>query len=340
MTIQIDIDNPLDISSLSEAQCELITRICKSWEPPPRLSLTQWAEKYFKTQKGSFRPFGYQRGILDAISDPTIDTVSFQKCARVGGTMISIIAMLHDVSQGRAIGMVQPRESDSRDFSQDELYPALELCPATNLLIADAKAGARNTVLHRGFLNGASLRGLSAGSPASARRISLDSLYADETDAYEVALGEEGDALQLFVNRLGSSAMPFAYFASTPLSSMTSHIVRQFEKGDQRVFKCRCPECGEAEEWQFERLTINGRYVCEMDKSHIHLLDDHLVEYACFHCGSLISERLKRQLVDTGNWVPTAKGEKGHASFRLSQLVSPFEKASWRNIALQWMNGF
>ena len=62
--------------------------------PPPKLSLSQWAERYAvlsretSAQTGRFRAFGYQTGIMDAITDPAVETVTVMKSARVGYTKI------------------------------------------------------------------------------------------------------------------------------------------------------------------------------------------------------------------------------------------------------------
>ncbi|RUO94832.1 hypothetical protein D7Y11_02580 [Corallococcus sp. AB018] len=47
-----------------------------AWKPPPRLSLSEWADRYFHlsaesaAEPGRWRSLPYQRGIMDAFTDP------------------------------------------------------------------------------------------------------------------------------------------------------------------------------------------------------------------------------------------------------------------------------
>ncbi|MEM5332325.1 phage terminase large subunit family protein, partial [Paraburkholderia sp. JHI2823] len=53
--------------------------------PPPKLRLSQWAERYAvlsretSAQTGRFRAFGYQTGMLDAVTDPSVEKISVMK---------------------------------------------------------------------------------------------------------------------------------------------------------------------------------------------------------------------------------------------------------------------
>lgn len=58
--------------------------------PPPKLSLSEWADEHFRlsaesaAEPGRWHTLPYQRGILDAITDPAVERVSVMKSARVG----------------------------------------------------------------------------------------------------------------------------------------------------------------------------------------------------------------------------------------------------------------
>ena len=71
---------------------EIKSRIRSLLVPPETLSLAQWAEEYAylsaetSSAPGKFRAFGYQIGIMDAITDETVDTVTVMKAARTGYT--------------------------------------------------------------------------------------------------------------------------------------------------------------------------------------------------------------------------------------------------------------
>jgi phage terminase large subunit GpA-like protein len=62
--------------------------------PRPEQTLTEWMEdnlrlpKAVSTESGTVRLYSYQRGIADAIGDPTIERVSVIKSARTGLTTL------------------------------------------------------------------------------------------------------------------------------------------------------------------------------------------------------------------------------------------------------------
>ena len=60
-----------------------------AWRPPPKLSLSAWADEHFRLSGGSadagrWRTRPYQREILDALVDPAVERVSVIKSARIG----------------------------------------------------------------------------------------------------------------------------------------------------------------------------------------------------------------------------------------------------------------
>lgn len=63
-------------------------------KPPPKLTLSEWAERYAvlsaetSAQTGKFEAFPYQIGIMDAFTDPSVEKISVMKSARVGYTKI------------------------------------------------------------------------------------------------------------------------------------------------------------------------------------------------------------------------------------------------------------
>lgn len=69
---------------------EIIRRAMGTWRPPPRLSLSAWADRYFvlsaetAAEPGRWHTLPYQREIMDSITDPTVTMVVVMKGARVG----------------------------------------------------------------------------------------------------------------------------------------------------------------------------------------------------------------------------------------------------------------
>jgi phage terminase large subunit GpA-like protein len=59
-------------------------------KPPPVLTLSEWADKYAylspesASEPGKFKAYGFQRGMLDAVTDPANKKITYMKSARVG----------------------------------------------------------------------------------------------------------------------------------------------------------------------------------------------------------------------------------------------------------------
>ena len=65
-----------------------------SFKPPKKLNLSQWADNYAylsaesSAEGGRWRTLPYQKGIMDAITDPNVEQVTVMKSARVGYSKI------------------------------------------------------------------------------------------------------------------------------------------------------------------------------------------------------------------------------------------------------------
>ena len=62
--------------------------------PPKKLSLSAWADEYAylsvesSAEGGRWRTLPYQKGIMDAVTDPNVEQISVMKSARVGYSKI------------------------------------------------------------------------------------------------------------------------------------------------------------------------------------------------------------------------------------------------------------
>jgi phage terminase large subunit GpA-like protein len=63
---------------------------------PPRLSLSEWAAEYAyvpmegNASPGKFEAYGYQNGLMDAVTDPTVKLITVMKSARIGYTRLRV----------------------------------------------------------------------------------------------------------------------------------------------------------------------------------------------------------------------------------------------------------
>ena len=134
---------------------ELTRQILAGFKPPPRLRLSQYADEFAvmtgnAAEKGKWSTLPYQRDILDAFTDPTVETVAIMKSARVGWTkMLGVVVQFFSHQDPCPVMIVQPVKEDAEGYSKEEIKPLFEDTPVLRGLISESKARntASNTIL-------------------------------------------------------------------------------------------------------------------------------------------------------------------------------------------------
>lgn len=296
--------------------------------PPELLRFDQWTIEHFRLHEGSavqgrFRPWKFQRGILEAFGDPTLGRVDVIKSARTGFTT-SLMATIgaYAVNDPCPMILLVPTDDDARGIVVDEVDPSFEASPKMREIIIPGRFDSKNTLLSRKFKGGSSLKVLSAQAPRKLRRHTARVLVCDEIDG--MVLTKEGDALKLAEKRTLTFSDRKIICGSTPVDDQHSVIIKRYEESDQRIFEVPCPEC----EFRFELMW-----------EHMHW-EPGRPETAVVVCpsgnGCVIEEIHKPQMVEKGEWRATKPEVKGHAGFRMSQMISLFANARWSEIVKEY----
>lgn len=311
--------------------------------PPPKLTLSQWAERYAvlsretSAQTGRFKAFPYQVGIMDAVTDPTVTTISVKKSARVGYTKILDHIVGYFVHQDPApVLVVQPRVEDAEDYSGTEIEPMLRDTPVLAEIAGNLKAkDSKQKLLKRVFRNGASIAFVGANSPGGFRRITSRVVCFDEVNGYPVSgAGTEGDQVALGIKRTESFWNRKIILGSTPTVKGYSRITKSYDESDQRRYHVPCPHCGE-----FQVLEWGGPdtpHGMKWDKDEAGEGIPESVYYVCKVTGCIIREVDKPDMVAAGKWI-AAKPFKGHAGFAIWAAYSLFPNAAWANLVAEWL---
>ena len=330
-------------SGLESLARELRIARLKNIQPPPKLTLSEWAERYAvlsketSAQTGRFRAFPYQIGIMDAISDPSVSTVTVKKSARVGYTKILDHVVGYYIHQDPSpILMVQPRVEDAEDYSKTEIAPMLRDTPVLCELTGDGKAKDSNqTILKKTFLNGASLSLVGANSPGGFRRITSRIILFDEVNGYPVGgAGSEGDQIALGTKRGETFWNRKVVIGSTPTVKGSSRIDRSWSESDQRQFHVPCPHCGGKQVLEWGGPDTPYGFKWDSDESGVGQPDT--VFYVCRITGCVIRDIDKPEMVAAGEWI-AGKPFSGHAGFHIWAAYSLFPNASWVNLATEWL---
>jgi len=311
----------------------LLAEIRKAWAPPPRLTLSQWADRHAflsaesSADVGRWKTIPYQVGLMDAITDRSIEKVTVMKSARVGWTKIINHAIGYHMHHDPCPMMVvQPTIGDAEGYSKDEIAPMLRDTPVLEGLIEESgRRDSGNTILHKVFPGG-QLRMVGADSPRGFRRVSIRFIAFDEVDGYAPTAGEEGDQIKLGIQRTTYFWNRKVLAGSTPTLDQTSRIKRLFERGDQRYYFVPCPECRHMQVLKWENLRW------EKGKPET-------AQFHCEGCGVGIPYRWQRWMVESGEWRATNQNpEPGHASFHVWAAYSYAPNATWEILAREWLD--
>ncbi|MGO4917347.1 phage terminase large subunit family protein [Pseudogemmobacter sp. W21_MBD1_M6] len=221
--------------------------------PPPDLTISDWADQNRRlsseasAEPGQWRTSRaeYQRGIMDAISDPSVETVVVMSSAQTGKTETQLCCVGYHIDQDPApIMVVMPTERDAETWSKDRFSPMARDTPCLQDKIANPKSrDGNNKILHKRFPGGhLTIVGANAPSGLASRPIRL--LLCDEVDRYPFSAGAEGDPVNLARKRTVTFWNRKIVLVSTPTNKGASRIETAYQESDQRRFWVPCPECG------------------------------------------------------------------------------------------------
>ncbi len=304
------------------------------WRPPPKLTVSQWADRYYylsaesSAVPGRWTTLPYQREPMDSMADPAVTHLIVMKSARVGYTRMLLAGLGYFMHQDPSTCLViQPTIEDARGFSKDDLQPMVRDCPVLADVTAEGDERTGNTMLQLRYPGGIiSLIGAQSGT--GLRRISRKVIGTDEVDAFPVLLGE-GDVIKLAQKRSEYYHDRRFWAGSTPLIAGHSRIEQMFEEGDARRYFCPCPQCG-----HFAPLVFSG------DAGHRMTWPEGKPEEAFFTCqanGCVIEEKDKRAMITAGEWRATKVGLPGHRSYHMWSALSFSPGAGWGNIAQEFL---
>lgn len=298
----------------------------RAWAPPPRLTVSEWADEYRMLPKESSAEPGrwrtdrapYQRGIMDAVNDSSVREIVVMTSAQVGKTELLLNTIGYFVSHDpSSILVLQPTLDMAEAFSKDRLAPMVRDTPILTGKIADPRArDSGNTLLHKKFPGG-QITMAGANSPASLASRPIRTVLCDEVDRYPASAGSEGDPVNLAKKRTTTFWNRKILLTSTPTVKGLSRIEAAFQASDQRRYHVPCPHCGAHQVMKWANVRWDeGR--------------PETARYYCEACGERIEPGDKLGMLLRGEWRATAPFN-GIAGFHLSELYSPWR--SWGEVA-------
>lgn len=311
---------------------DLIARARETWRPPQKMTLSEWSDAHAylsaesAAQEGRWQTLSYQRGLQDAMTDPEIEIVVVKKSARVGYTKcLNNLVGYHIHQDPTSIMVVQPTIEDAEGYSKEEIAPMLRDTPVLRGVVADAKAKDSNsTILSKSFPGG-TLSMVGANSPRGFRRVSRRVVLFDEISGYPPSAGAEGDQIKLGIKRSEYFWNRKIVMGSTPTIAGACRVSAEFEKTDQRRYFVPCPHCDGMQylKWSGMRWPAG-----KPEEAY----------YECEHCQGRIEHHQKYDMLDRGEWRPTAKSSKpGLVGFHIWAAYSYSPNATWGQLATEWV---
>lgn len=290
-------------------------------KPPPKLTVSEWADKYRKLSPESSAEPGqwytgraeYTRGIMDAFSEPDVHTVVWFASSQVAKTEVINNVCGFFIDQDPApVLVVQPTLGIAEAWSKDRLAPMLRDTPRLQGKVGDPKSrDSGSTILHRVYPGG-SLDISGANSPSSLSSRPKRVVLCDEVDRFPPSAGVEGDPVTLAKKRSTTFWNRILGLFSTGTTKGISRIEEAFKEGDKRRFWVPCPGCGEHQVLKWANV--------HWDKDG----EEHKPEtaaYYCEHCGEAWDDGKRWSAVSRGEWCAEAPFN-GTASFHIWEAYS------------------
>lgn len=316
--------------------------IAQSFSPPPRFSVSEWADdRRMLSSEASSEPGKWRtsrvepsRGVMDAFSDPEVEQITCMVAAQSFKTeaLLNILGFHVDLDPCPVL-VLQPTLQMAEAFSKDRLAPMVRDTPVVGAKIGNHARDSEDTILHKKFAGG-HITMAGANSPASLASRPIRILLADEVDRYDASAGKEGDPVSLAIERTTNFWNRKIALFSTPTIKGASRIEAAYEESDQRRYFVRCPACSHEQVFRW-RPEIVGK----AEVGGVRWPEGRPLE-ARFHCAFVdpdsgevcdhgFSEGERLESIATGRWVATRPEVKGHAGFHLSRMASP-----WRSLGV------
>jgi len=309
---------------------ELLADVARSVAPPPELTVSQWADRYRRLSREASAEPGqwstdrapYQREIMDAMSDPSVEGVVVMCGSQSGKTEIVLNTLGYHIHYDPApILVLQPTQKPmAEDFSKDRVAPMVRDTPALRGKVRSPRSkNSNNTILHKAFDGGhLTIAGANSASSLASRPIRI--LLADEIDRYPLAVGGEGDPLALAEQRTTNFWNRKKLFVSTPTVKGISRIEARYALSSRERWCVPCPVCGHLQ-------TLSWKHIRFPDEEKAY------PTHECESCHTRSGEQAWKSMMTKGAWV-AENPEASERGFHLNQLSSPWR--SWTEIINQF----
>lgn len=288
---------------LSPPQADALRAAFAIFHQTESLTLSQWAELHFELAPGSsqstgpWKCYGYQRGIMDLISNDSVEQLTIQKSARVGYSKMLVAALGYFAQyKQRNQSIWQPNDEAMRIFAQTEIEPLLRDMKIMRSVFPVYRTRSDNKNSRLVQFTSTTLHTRGGKSQNNFASITVAAAWLDEVEKFDLKIGKAGDPLVLARKRLEGATYPKMVVGSTPLEKVGSIVEAQRLAAEIDLrYHIACPHCGED-----HPLVWGGpgaAYGLTWTKGH-----PEGVRHVCPHCGAEIAQADYLACADVGRW--------------------------------------
>lgn len=179
----------------------------------------------------------------------------------------------------------------------------------------------------------------SANNHKDIRDVSLKYGLFDDFESVKSKSKESGSTRKLLEQRFAAYEDSHKIcYCSTPELDENSNIKEAYLLGDQRKYFIPCPCCGVMIDWHWTvtKGDITGGITWKLDEKGKVISDS--VGYVCQECGGFFDDKNKNELLNLGEWQPTAEPSKpGYYSYHISSLYAPIGMYGWEHYVNDWI---
>lgn len=265
----------------------LFAGLAEGLKPKPRLKLSEWAEANLvlpperSASPGPYRigDAVFQRGMMDAITDPDNEDIVFITSSQVGKTTILVAAQGYYCEAEPCAQLSAWPTQDLADKYQEESF---------DTTVRDSPKW-RAAMTGSTEYKGGQINFVGANTPNKLAMRPIRVVTGDEIDRWPLSSSKEGSPVELAKKRRTTYHNRKGLWVSTPVHEDTSVIVQLFKETRQHYFLVTCPDCSAKQVLKWDNIVYKKGQE-----------EDAL--YHCDDCGALWTEMTKRRLVREGEW--------------------------------------
>lgn len=290
-------------------------RLARGWPPPPRLTPSQWAERYRKLSRmqsaypGKWRNelAPYLAGFMDLCVRPELDEITFRKAAQVGvSEAVRNVIGYYAHQEPDPLLLVLPDEKKGRKIVRRRILPLFESTPCLKALLTDQARDQQlsEVALANGFLLSLGWSGSPATISSDPQRIVIN----DEVDKFQPWSGREADPVSLGYGRTQTFAGRRKIINLSTPTTRDDLIMARWEAAPIKLgFYVPCPYCNVRQTLRFDQLRWEKFDVAEPEQQAALVEAKQAAWYECAHCRQRIEDRRRERMSIQGVWAVSAE---------------------------------